>query len=244
MSEIVLMQTSDAKRYLPILQATAAVNQTYCARHNISYSQFVGIKRGFHPWHACFNRILLIKEMIDSGFKGWVFYLDADAFVADPSYDVRHLISNIAKPIIMAPGGLTGELWDVNSGVFLVDLDNEIGRDLIMAWHADFMTTSEDVLRTAAEWEDVDSDQPRLHGILQRVDRFRSSLGIAHRQVLNDSEATFVRQILRCHPGTWEDRLAEIRKETASVLERACDAGRDRSLPARKSSIAQCKASS
>jgi hypothetical protein len=218
--DIVMLQTADAKRYLPMLQATAAVNQAYCSRHDISYSQFIGIKRGFHPWQACFNRIVLVNEMIDLGYRGWVFYLDADAFVWDLSFDVRRLIHYIGKPIIMAPGGQSGQHWDVNDGVFLIDLGNETARDLILAWLAGFMAISEERLRAMPEWapQDIDSDQPLLQAILQRTKRFQKILGHADRHVLNDSTASFVRQILRCHPGTSEDRLEHICKETSSIL--------------------------
>jgi hypothetical protein len=216
---IVMLQTADAKRYLPMLQATAAVNQAYCARHGVGYSQFIGIKRGFHPWQACFNRIMLIKEMIDVGFRGWVFYLDADAFVADLSFDVRQLISATTKPVIMAPGGLTGEPWDVNDGVFLIDLDNETARNLIFAWHSHFMRNSEDELRAAVEWESgVESDQPRLHGILHTDPRFHGCVGMVDRYLFNNEKGSFVRQILRSNARTWNERLARIRKETEDAL--------------------------
>ena len=44
---------------------------------------FFGIVRGFHSWQATCNRSGLLKRLIDTGYKGWVCYLDADAFVAD-----------------------------------------------------------------------------------------------------------------------------------------------------------------
>jgi hypothetical protein len=221
-SDIALLQTADAEQYLPMLEATTVVNQIYCARHHVSYSQFIGIKRGFHPWHACFNRILLIKEMIDSGFNGWLFYLDADAFVADLSYDVRYLISEIAKPIIMAPGGLTGEHWDVNDGVMLIDLANESARDLVLAWHRDFMAISEETLRTHARWDgSLEGDQERLHRILQEKEHFKNCIGMADRYLFNDHKGSFVRQILRSNAVTWEERLVRVRKETADILNAA-----------------------
>jgi len=238
-SDVLLLQTADAQQYLPMLQATAVVNQAYCARQCLSYSQFIGIKRGFFPWHACFNRIVLIKEMIDVGFRGWVFYLDADAFMVDLSYDVRRLISEIAKPIIMTPGGLTGEHWDVNDGVFLVDLSVEAVQELMLAWHTDFMATSHEALRAAVEWESVPSDQPRLHRILRKSERFQSCLGMVDRYLFDHDKSSFVRQILRANVPTWEARLARVRKETKDILRAAAasdsrlfsEASHDVSLP-------------
>ena len=191
-----------------MLRATAAVNRAYCRRHRIEYRQFIGVKRGFFPWHATFNRIILLQEMLAAGFTGWLFYLDADAYVVDLSFDVRRLIADIGKPIIMAPGGRTGEKWDVNVGVFLADLGSEIARDLMLAWHADFMMVSEESLRTMHNWpaDDLGADQPRMHSILQKSQRFQDAIGLADRYILNDRSASFVRQILRAYPGGWEER--------------------------------------
>jgi hypothetical protein len=229
MQNIVMLQTADPTRYLPMLQATSYVNRYYCVRHNIAYRQYVGIKRGFHPWQACFNRIMLIREMITTGCRDWVFYLDADAFVFGQSYDVRNLILKMGKPLIIGPGGASGELWDVNDGVFLVDLGNAVARDLMLAWHADFMATPEDLLRqapdsdaetAAGEWDSrVQSDQPRLQWLLQQNELYRNCVGLAEREVFNYHAGSFVRQILRMNTATFEERLAWIERETAAIID-------------------------
>jgi hypothetical protein len=229
-TSIVVLQTADSTHYLPMLQATARVNQAYCSRHNIAYSQYVGIKRGFFPWHACFNRILLIKEMIDAGYNGWVFYLDADAFVFDQSYDVRELITRFGKPLIIGPGGASGALWDVNNGVFLVNLGNAVARDLMLAWYANFMATPEEVLRQApddsvqlnpGEWDSrVLSDQPRLSWLLEHNEHYRDCVGLAERGFLNSHIGSFVRQILRALTLTFEERMAWIQRETTAIVDR------------------------
>jgi hypothetical protein len=228
MQNIVMLQTADATHYLPMLQATERVNQAYCSRHNIAYSLYIGIKRGFFPWHACFNRIVIIKELIDAGHRGWVFYLDADAFVFGQSCDVRNdVIARFDKPLIIAPGGVSGALWDVNDGVFLVDLGDATARDLMLAWYGNFMTTPEEVLRLApdpihsapGEWDTrVQSDQPRLQWLLQHNERYRNCVGMAERGALNSHIGSFVRQILRAHTDTFEERLAWIQRETAAVI--------------------------
>jgi len=107
-------------------------------------------------------------------------------------------------------------------GVFLIDLGNRTARRLILTWLASFMAITEQSLRAMPEWPlgDIDTDQPLLHGILQRTKRFQKILGHADRRILNDSTASFVRQILRVHPGTWNERLEHIRRETSSILSR------------------------
>jgi len=217
--KIAMLQTSDAERYLPMLQLTSEVNARYCGRHKIDYQQWMGIKRGYHPWHACFNRIVLLKEMIDAGNRNWVFYLDADAFIVDLSFDVRRIIAGVRKPIIMAASGASQEVWDVNDGVFLIDLGDDTARDLVLAWYGDFMTTSDELLKIAAEWDGkVASDQPRLQSILQRNERFRNALGTVDRGVLNHHRGSFVRQILRTNASSLEERTALVRKQVMDVL--------------------------
>src|SRR5262249_39901509 len=169
-------------------------------------------------WHATFNRIIILKEMADVGFRDWLFYLDADAFVVDLSYDVRRLISSIAKPLIMAPGGASGQYWDVNAGVFLIDFGNEAARDLIAAWYDEFALTSDEALREATEWDAVPNDQALLHRILRKNKHLQAFLGVTDRHSLNYRAGTFVKQFLRANPVTWEERLEEIRKATAAVL--------------------------
>ena len=215
---IVFIQTSDPDVYEPMLRETAKVNKIYCKRHGLEYQEYVGLKRGYFPWHACFNRIILLKELIDAAYAGWAFYVDADAYVFDLSFDIRRLVTEIGKPVIMAPGGLTGFYWDVNDGVFLIDLRDATARELVLAWHADFMNTPDEVLQTAATWNSIPSDQPRLQRLLREDERFGQCLGHAPREVLNDQRASFLRQVLRSNSPTFEERLAQVKTDTAVVL--------------------------
>lgn len=215
---IVSLQTADLDRYFPLLMITAEVNKLYCKLHNFEYRQFIGIKRGYFPWHATFNRIVMLKEMIDTGFRGWVFYLDADAYIVELSYKIQTIINEVSKPVIMAPGGLSGAYWDVNSGVFLINLGEQISRDLALAWHADFMSTSDVQLRGAPEWRMVPSDQERLQRILREDQRFSDCVGRANRKIFNDRSGSFIRQALRADSNSWEERLSKVRKETSAVL--------------------------
>src|SRR5258708_2102608 len=81
--DIVCLQTADPDIYYDLLYQTSKTVRLYCNRHGIRYESYIGIKRGYFAWHATFNRIFLIKELLDSGFRGWICYIDADAYVAN-----------------------------------------------------------------------------------------------------------------------------------------------------------------
>ena len=213
-----MFQTADADNYADMIAVTSMSNRHYCEMHGIAFESFRGIKRGFHPWHACFNRIVYLKEQIDAGYSGWVFYVDADAFVFDHDFDVRRIIADGEGDYYFAPGDETGEKWDVNDGVFLIDLGSEAGKALVRAWHDHFMETSEEALRDACEWETVPSDQPRLHEILRTSPDLLDRLVHVPREVLNNEKASFVRHVLRSNAETLEDRLARLRGGVAQTM--------------------------
>lgn len=214
---VTMLQSCDLTRYLPLLACGRAANERYAVANGFSYSTFVGIKRGYFPWHACFNRLFMLKELAVAGYRGWVFYLDADAFVYGQSFDLRtYLVSHRDKSFIAAEGGPTGLPWDINDGVFLLNLGHPDGLKLANLWHRNFMATPEAALREAREWEDVPSDQPRLHKILMEKPRLMKHMLVEKRHFLNDSGATFVRQILR-GDGTVDDRVRIMQGHLASI---------------------------
>lgn len=207
-----IIQTSDAEQYVNMLSLGRDVNQLYARYQQLDYSYFVGIKRGFFPWHATFNRILILHERFLAGYTGWLFYLDADAYVYDLAFDLKHyLTQHEDKALIAAAGGETGESWDINIGVFLINLAHREANRLIEAWYNNFMSTSDDELRDAEHWEDIQEDQSRLHDILRSDPAFVESLHLEDRMFLNDSLASFVRQNMRVPNQSMEERLSLMR---------------------------------
>lgn len=216
--KIKAFQTSDSEIYQDLLAISAAANEAYFKKFDVEFEKFVGLKRGFFPWHACFNRIVYLKEQLDEGYDGWIFYLDADAYVFDHSYDVRTLLNEFEGDYLFAPGGLTGEKWDVNDGVFLINLGSDAGRELALAWYRHFMATSEDALRKASDWQMVPSDQPRLHEIFRNRPELLERLTMVPREIFNQEHASFVRQVLRSNASTMQERIAKLQQGVAAAL--------------------------
>src|SRR4051794_34277184 len=91
----VLIQTSDAVAYAPMLVTTSRTTREFSRRHGLEYRQFVGIKFGQFPWHSTYNRIHMMAELLAEGHQGWVLYLDADAYIYDLDFPImEYLIEN------------------------------------------------------------------------------------------------------------------------------------------------------
>lgn len=207
---IKVYQTADADNYAEMLNITSRANRRYCERYGIEFETFLGIKRGYFPWHAAFNRIIYLKEQMDAGYDGWILYLDADAYVYGQGCDVRDLIKGGDGDFYFAPGGGSGKKWDVNDGVFIINLGSSAARELIDAWYENFMETPDEVMQEAHDWYMIKADQQRLHEILMERPDLLDRLSMVPRQVLNDENACFIRQVLRV-AGTPEERLKIIK---------------------------------
>ncbi len=220
-NRILMIQTADAEVYSRILNITSDLNRDFCQRNNVEYESFVGIKRGFFPWHACFNRIVILNQLVQDGFAGWVFYLDADAYIYDLRFDIRRYLATVPEPFIFAPGGTSGQKWDINDGVFLINLNAPASRKLVRLWYENFMATTEGELKQAREWHAVQSDQPRLHHVFQVNVDLMDAMRHEPRELLNHWNASFVRQILRSNAESFEDRVQRIRRDVEEVTKKS-----------------------
>ena len=218
---ILMIQTADAEVYSRILNITSHVNKIFCQRNNIEYEGFVGIKRGFFSWHACFNRIVILNELVQNGFVGWVFYLDADAYIYDLCFDICRYLADVPEPFIFAPGGTSRQKWDVNDGVFLINLNAPASRKLVRLWYENFMATTDDDLKRAREWHTIQSDQPRLHDVFQVNVDLMDAIRHEPREFLNHWNASFVRQILRSNAKSFEERVQRIKQDVHEVTRKS-----------------------
>jgi hypothetical protein len=218
-TDITMIQTCDGPNYYPLLLEGRQANEAYALRNGFKYECFLGIKRGYFPWHACFNRIIMLQDMVRSGYRGWAFYLDADAYVFDQAFDLaEYLDRHSDKAFIAGAGGSTGEHWDINDGAFLVNLGHPDAREIVQRWHDHFLGTPDDALRCAVNWEDVPSDQPRLHEILRETPRLMEGLLVEVRALFNDYRSSFVRQALRGHGLSIAQRAEIIRRDLADSV--------------------------
>ena len=215
---IVFLQTSDLT-YRPLLDITSKTVREYCSRHGFSYDCYLGIIRGYHPWHATYNRIALLERLAQAEFTGWVCYLDADAFIADLDFDlVNYLAGKNNFALIAAPGEPQAVWWNVNAGVFLINLGNPVGRRIIRDWASRFAALTDEQLQGASAWYSVTDDQSMLWQVLQNIPDGKQYTLVENEtpRLLNYS-GRFITQILPVS-GTFADRLARLNSSVELVL--------------------------
>ena len=218
--DIIVLQTADADRYVPMLAVTAPNVREYCRRHGLGYESFVGVRRGFHPWQATFNRIPMLADLVERGWTGWALYLDADAYIQDLDFDLAaYLADKQDRAAIFATSGVTGELWDVNAGVALVNLGHPLGRTLVEQWAAAFTGHSDDDLRAGAERFGTGNGQDLLQGILRHDRAITDAVLVEQMSFMNGPHARFIRRQPRALSPNFEDRLAELTEAVRDSLQ-------------------------
>lgn len=232
--EILLLQSSDAEVYAPMLAQSARTTRRYAERHSLHYRSFLGIKRGCLPWHASYNRIDLLMDLIRSDFQGWVFYVDADAWIADLDFDLRaYLADKQHRALIAAPAGhYRDQYWNVNNGVMLFNLAHPFARALICEWER--FLSRHDLAAEAITWNgEVVDDQGMFHQILDKLPYAADYIHIENKELLNSPWARFTRHAIRAEHQDFAARLALVTAEVDAAL-----AGLDADTPAEASTPA------
>lgn len=221
--EITLIQTASGPDYEAMLAATDRAHRDYCAANDMAFWPFVGVRRGYHPWQATFNRIEMLHDLIERGYRGWVMYLDADAVIRQANFDLRRFLGNRSEyGLVICPGHPGAEPWEVNAGVFFVNLANDDGRSIVRQWHALFHATVTDAMLVDAveAWPDLPDgrpfpdDQHLLQMVLRDNDALQQATLLEDPLTMNHRGARFVRQFMRAH-GERDERLAWIKDALA-----------------------------
>ncbi len=219
--EIVFYQTAAGEAYEAMLAATAPLHRAYCAANRCDYATFLGVRRGFHAWQSIYNRIEQLADLVAAGFDGWFVYLDADAVICQPGFDLRRYLGKRAGcAFIAAPGG--SEWWNVNDGIFFLNLGHPRGPELVRRWQASFRNVTEAMLEAAvAPWQPLPDGSPfpdDQHLLQMELLRggFADVTLIERSGLLNYGGGRFIRQFMRVG-GSAEDRLVAIRAAVHDV---------------------------
>ncbi len=224
--KLLIFQTCDHERYVPILQATSQTVLEYVRRWHCDYETFIGIKKGAHPWHATFNRIHKFGELIRSGFRGWVAYLDADAYFASFDFDLSGWLDRNRHFALIAAHAdeKSKQYWSINAGVFFLNLGHPVAREMISQW-ADYYQAlyDEQDYVNAPRWDMVVNDQTSLHSILKNPKYEPYVLIEGIHEIINSGGAKVIRQILREDHTSNDDlnfdrRIERIRAAVQKVL--------------------------
>jgi len=198
---------------------------------------------GFYSWQATYNRIPLLKGLLESGFRGWVCYLDADAYIADLNFDAAAYLAdkiNIAF-IAESGGGPAAPWWNVNAGVFLINFAHPVAHSIVHSWSSAFETITDQQLVDAIVWDQLPNDQSMLHASLRTIPEAHSYT-LVERGLINYAAGSFIKQYLRAS-GNFDDRVEKLREDTdeALAVSREALSGRSRfaQLDATQESVAQ-----
>lgn len=225
--DLSFIQTSDPFKYSRMLDQTSRTVKAYAERHDARYESFVGLKKGAKPWQASFNRIFMIEDLLERGATGWLVYLDADAWIADLDYDLRaYLMGKDDFIAIFAASGATAEWWDVNDGVFLLNLSHSSTPGLIQKWKAQMDAHWVTIADCPTFPPGGPDDQSMLHDIL-KSDFDPGQFESVSREIINSQNARFIRQHLRADQRDLEARTRYIRDRVEEVIEEASAPGRD-----------------
>jgi len=217
---IILAQEAAGFPYEQMLIETDALHRAFCHLNDIEFRSFVGVRRGWHPWQASFNRIELLHELLNDGFEGWFVHLDADAVIRSPRFDLRrYLGKRVGSALIASPSGAGMGRWDINDGVFFLNLGHDVGRQIARRWWESFHdSVSDDMLRAAAApWQPLPDgrpfpdDQHLLQMLLRLNEELSSALLLDETGTFNFGSGKFIKQMMRS-AGTFEERLENIKK--------------------------------
>jgi hypothetical protein len=218
--ELTFIQSSDPVRYAEMLAHTSRTVQAYCDQHCHHYESFIGLKRGYHPWQAAFNRLFMLEEIVERADCDWVIYLDADAYIANLNFDLADYLLDFSDKIAAAaPSGASDCAWDVNSGVMAVNVRDPLARTFVRLWKAEFDSISDEVLAAAEDWYiGMHGDQALLHRVLQANDSILARFGRLDPALINSPDATFIRQQLRGFGLSFADRVDKLAEEVNAAL--------------------------
>lgn len=214
------LQTADPVVYRRMIEVTSQTVREFCARNGFEYECFLGIRRGFKPWHAALNRIPILQGYINAGYDGWVVYMDADAYIADLDFDLKaYLADKAGYALIAAPSNREPpQWWDINNGVFIVNLGSPKAVEFIGRVNARLDAISDDALRAEEKWSDVVDDQGLFHETLYAMPEMQGLLLSDDQEprILN-YKSRFIQQFLRV-VGTVESRVEMLAVHVAEAL--------------------------
>lgn len=218
-----LIQTSDERRYRPMLEASARVSRAWCLQRGYGCTVFAGRKRGQSPVHAAYNRFFMLHELMQQGHRDWVLYMDADAWIQDMDFDVEAYLAEHGRDADFIAAEASRHIqhtWCINNGVFFIHLGREVGRSIAALMHhlVNTRVPAEHWDNPQAGWapEEYD-DQNMLYGVLAAEHVTQGRIRKESGEVFN-YRGRFIAQCLRTDFETLDERIDHVRAATDDVL--------------------------
>jgi hypothetical protein len=214
------LQTADPFRYAAMLAASSASTRAFCDANKHEYEAFVGLKYGTRPEHATYNRIALLNEALNSGYDGWLVYLDADSFVVDLQFDLNAYLRRYQDHALIVRPSIPGEAlaWRINAGVLLINASHPATKRILRGWRRLFrLAYLFGQLHISPEYSIV-NDQNLLQAYLYFNPRLRQVIHYEDPALINGADATFIAQYLTSDIPDLEMRVAMISARVARAF--------------------------
>jgi hypothetical protein len=214
------LQTADPVKYARLLEVSAPSTRAFCALNGYEYEAFVGLKRGSRAWHATFNRIDLLSELVQANFDGWIVYLDADAFVVDLTFDLAAYLGQHADAPLIARAVIPerAPTWNINAGVLMFNMSHPQTARLITAWKRLFdLWRMAGLLRLPPRMAPV-NDQILLHWALRLNPGFIRAIRFEHPDFINGALSSFIVQFLRADVQDFDLRISLVAQRVAQAF--------------------------
>lgn len=205
-----------------MLAATSRTAREFCRRHGLAYRQFTGLKYGTFAWHSTYNRIHMMKELLEEGHHGWVLYLDADAYIFDLDFPIiEYLKENDRFAMIAVLATVAAEYWDINAGVVFLNLGHPLGQRIVAELVERFAAAAQAPQFAESHWPDIDlllDDQGLLNRTLIENSGWRKSIRYEPDSLMNSLHGSFIRHHLRAATPDLAKRLESIQTDVDRVL--------------------------
>jgi hypothetical protein len=147
--------------------------------------------------------------------------MDADAFVADLSFNMAQYLAENNKYCFIAESGGSGAPWNVNAGVFFLNLDDADGRLLVHDWLAKFesLVPKEYLASHDGKWDEYKNDQALLYEVLKSNPSILQKTKKEDGKLFNYVDGRFIKQAIRANFPDENKRMNWIQNETRKILD-------------------------
>jgi hypothetical protein len=169
----------------------------------------------------------MMAELLAERHRGWVLYLDADAYIYDLDFPViEYLKGNDRFAAIAVRANATAEYWDINAGVLFLNFGHDLGRRIAMELARRLDGASRTPQFAEAGWPDPDlllDDQGLLNSTLIENPAWQEAIKYEPQTLMNSLHASFIRHHLRAMTADLDERLKSIEADVALVLRSSTD---------------------
>jgi hypothetical protein len=161
----------------------------------------------------------MLQELVANNYRGWALYMDADAWIADLSFDLRNYLRGMERYSIIGASAfdLSDQYWNYNIGVLLLNFSYPFTASLLADWQE--VLSRYNLEEDALEWGgDIPDDQAMFHEVLQGHDDAKSHVLHVSKDFINSPDACFVKQAIRAESEDIEKRVQYIKAEVAVAL--------------------------